>query len=72
MEMEKLLVVFFVIVIILTIISILPSKNQTGQFLSPSKINIEASIILVLFSIIIISFILVPKRYYNPVPYMLA
>lgn len=69
--MEKLLVIFFIIVIALTVVSALPSKSQTGQLITPSKFSIETSVVLILLSIIVITFIIIPKKHYNPVPYML-
>jgi len=69
--MENLLVAFFIIIIVLTVVSIFPSKNQTGQFIMPSKFSVEMAIILILFSIIVIFFVVVPKKHYNPIPYRL-
>lgn len=66
MELSKLLVAFFVIVIVLTLISIL-SKGQTGQFIfSPNDFGTAFAIII--FSTIVIFLIKVPKKYYRPIP----
>jgi len=69
MELENLLFVFFIIVIVLSLLSLIPSQNKTGQFIAPSRFNIELAVILTLFSILVIIILKAPKKYYNPVPY---
>jgi len=67
MEMGNLLVSFFIVVIILAIISILSTGSQTGQFIMITKI-LEPGILLILLSIFVIFVIKVPKKYYRPIP----
>jgi uncharacterized membrane protein YccC len=68
MELGKLLVAFFIVVIFLTLLSLFTSKSQTGQFLMPSTDNTSLAFTIVLFSSVVIFFIKVPKRYYRPIP----
>ena len=69
MELGNLLVAFFIVIIILSFLSLIPSKNQTGQFIAPSTFSIESTFIMIIFSILVIIIIKIPKKHYNPVPY---
>jgi len=66
MELGKLLIAFFIVVIILALISLLPS-GQSGQFIISSP-HLESAFIIIAISIIVIFIIKVPKKYYRPIP----
>jgi hypothetical protein len=67
MELGKLLVIFFSVIIVLTILSLFPSKNQTGTFIISSP-HLESAFTIIVFSSIVIFFVKVPKKYYRPIP----
>jgi hypothetical protein len=69
MEMENMLLAFFIVIIVLTVISILPSRNKTGQFIMPSEPILKLAEALFLISAAVIFLIVVPKKHYNPIPY---
>ena len=64
MRFENIVLAFFVIVILLTLVGIDPYR--TGYLIMPSAIAIEAAIFIMLISLFIILIILVPKKIYNP------
>ncbi len=66
MEMKNLIIAFFVVVIILVLVSLIPSENQTGRFIMPSVISLEVAIILIIFSLFAIAAIYLSrnKSYY--------
>jgi len=68
MELENFLFAFFIIIIFLTIISLIPSKSQAGQFLFKPNTDLESTFILFIISISVIIFIKAPKKYYRPIP----
>lgn len=65
MKIENLLVAFFFIVLFLTLVNIEPF--QTGHFIMPSPISLEASLFLIIISLVIIIFILLRKKGYTPI-----
>ena len=64
MKMHNLLLVFFVIILLLTLVSIVPF--QSGHFIAPSPISLEASLFLILMSVIAIAFIILRKKGLTP------
>jgi len=71
MELENLLFMFFTIIIVLTIVSLVPSRSQTGNFIAPSNISANLATVIIIFSIVVLVVIKIPKKHYNPVPYSL-
>ena len=63
--MRNIVAAFFIFVIILTFISLLPSENQTGYFFVPSK-NKEAATAIIIISIFIVFLMLIPRKNYSP------
>jgi len=68
MRLGKLLVTFFIVIIVLTVLSLFSSKGHTGQFIMPSTDNIDFAAAIIIFSSIVIFLIKVPKKYYRPIP----
>jgi hypothetical protein len=68
MRLGKFLVNFFIVIIVLTVLTLFSSKNHTGQFIMPSTNNFDVAAAIIIFSSIIIFFIKVPKKYYRPIP----
>jgi hypothetical protein len=68
MELGKLLVIFFGVITVLTILSLFSSKGSGGQFMMPSTSNMDLAFAIIVFSSIVIFFIKVPKKYYRPIP----
>jgi len=69
MDIKKLIIAFFIVVIISTVIFLLPySQNQTGNFIEPSgETNIGTGILIIAFSLFIIAAIMISsKRSYYP------
>jgi len=66
MDIKNVIVAFFIIVIILILVSLIPSENQTGHFIMPSIVSLEVAIILVIFSLFAIAAIYLSrnKTYY--------
>lgn len=71
MELENLLFTFFIIIIVLTIVSLFPSRSQTGDFIAPSNVSLDLATVIIIFSIVVLVVIKIPKKHYNPVPYSL-
>ncbi len=65
MLFENIMVVAFAVILVLSILSLIPS-TPTGNFLQGS--NTDLSIFLIIISAAIIFAIKVPKKHYNPIP----
>jgi preprotein translocase subunit SecG len=65
MKLENLIVAFFIIILFLTLVNIDP--YYTGHFMMPSPISLEASLFLIIISLVIIIFILLRKKGYTPI-----
>jgi len=63
MRFENVVLAFFVIVILLTLVSI--DHYRTGYLIMPSAIILEAAIFIILISIFVVLVILVPKKKYH-------
>jgi hypothetical protein len=63
MRLENIVAAFFVIVVLLTLVSIEP--YHTGHFMMPSSISLEAAIFIILVSLFIVLVILIPKKRYR-------
>ena len=64
MEMKNLILVFFIIVIVLVVISLIPSEGRTGNFIMPSIISLEVAVLIIIFSLFAICAVLSKKSYY--------
>ena len=64
MDMKNIILIFFIIVILLALINLIPSGNQTGHMIMPSIVSIDVTIIIIIFSIFTITVILSKKSYY--------
>lgn len=64
MDISNLIVAFFIIIIVLTLLNIEP--YHTGHFILPATLSIEAAVAIILFSLVVIAVILIPKRTYYP------
>lgn len=62
MDMKNLIIAFFIIVIVLIVISIVPSESKTGYFITPSIIGLEVAIILIIFSLFTIASIILSRN----------
>lgn len=63
MDMKNLVLIFFIIVIVLTIVYLFPEGNKTGHFII-STISLEIGILVIIFSLFVIAVILSKKSYY--------
>ena len=65
MDVRNIVVAFFILVIVLVVISIVPSEGETGYFILPSA-SIEVALILIIFSLFAIAAIIFSrnKSYY--------
>ncbi len=65
MDMRNLVVAFFILVIVLVVISIVPSEGGTGYFILPSA-SLEVAIILIIISLFAIAAVILSrnKSYY--------
>lgn len=57
------LLIFFIVVVFLAVLSLIPSENGTGHFIMPSIISLVAALIII-FSIFTIAILLSKKSYY--------
>jgi hypothetical protein len=64
MDMRNVILIFFIIVVALTVLSLIPSENRTGNFIMPSIISLEVAILIIIFSLFTIAVILSKKSYY--------
>jgi len=64
MDISNLIVAFFIIIIVLTLLNMEP--YHTGHLILPTPISIEVAVAIILFSLVVIIVILVPKRTYYP------
>jgi hypothetical protein len=65
MRMENMIAAVFIVVLFLALVNIEPF--QTGHFMLPSPISLEASLFLIIVSLVIIAFILLRKKGYTPI-----
>ena len=65
MDLKNVIAAFFSIVIVLTLVSLLPSETQAGYFIMPSIISLEGAILILIISILILFFVLIPKKSYS-------
>jgi hypothetical protein len=62
MDMKNIVAAFFIIVIILTLVDVQPYK--AGYFLAPSTQKIEASVVVIVISIVVILAMILPRKGY--------
>lgn len=63
MRLENITAAFFVMVILFTLVNLEP--YHTGHFLMPSPISLELGILIIFISLVIVLFIMVPKKKYH-------
>jgi hypothetical protein len=64
MDMRNVLLIFFIVVVFLTVLSLIPSENGTGHFIMPLMISLEVAILIIIISLFTIAVILSKKSYY--------
>ena len=64
MDTKNLVLIFFIIIIALTLLSFIPSNNQTGHMIMPSIVSIDIAIMIIIFSLFTIAVVLSTKSYY--------
>jgi len=63
MDIKNFIVAIFIIVIVMSIISMLPTGN-TGNFIFPSIVKIDVSLLVIAFALFSIAVMLSKKKYY--------
>ena len=61
MDIRNVVVAFFILVIVLVVISIAPSEGETGYYILPSA-SLEVAIILLIFSLFAIAAVILSKN----------
>jgi len=64
MDMKNVLLIFFIVVVFLVVLSLIPSENGTGRFIMPSIISLEVATLIIIFSLFTIAVIVSKKSYY--------
>lgn len=64
MDMKNVLLIFFIVVVFLAVLSLIPSENGTGHFIMPSIISLEVAILIIIFSLFTIGVIVSKKSYF--------
>jgi hypothetical protein len=64
MDLKNFIVAVFIIVIVLSIISILPTPSMTGNFVWPSMIKLDVALMIIAFALFSIKVYNSKKNYY--------
>lgn len=64
MDIRNVLLIFFIVVVFLAVLSLIPSENGTGHFIMPSIISLEVAILIIIFSLFTIAILMSKKSYY--------